>query len=138
MTGPADDATAPLHVIVIDDNVVNLEIFELTLEIISAEVTTFESGEQAMTHLGSIDSAPDLLIIDRLMPGMDGIELVKAVRSKPELAGVRILMASAAGAQADIDSGIAAGVDAYVSKPFSPQELLDAISRLLDTPGSAS
>ena len=131
MSVPSTPATrAPAKLLVVDDNPVNLKIFALTLELIDAQVASFDNGLAALRHLETSDTLPEVLIIDRLMPGMDGLEVVARVRSKPEYSQIRILMASAAAAPGEVNTGLEAGVDRYLTKPFTPQELLDAVAEL--------
>ena len=119
-----------MKLVVVDDNHVNLEIFELTLELIEASAELFDNGRDALDYLGRCPGIPDVMIVDRLMPGMDGLAVVKAVRSNERFATMKILMASASAAASEVESGLAAGVDTYLVKPFSPQELLDTLKTL--------
>jgi two-component system phosphate regulon response regulator PhoB len=72
-----------------------------------------------------------------MMPGMGGLEVVKRLRSDPETAAVPIVMVSAKAQRADVRAGADAGADEYVTKPFDPQDVLDAVARLLDSDPSA-
>ena len=119
-----------MKLVVVDDNHVNLEIFELTLELIEASAELFDNGRDALDYLGRCPGIPDVMIVDRLMPGMDGLAVVKAVRSNERFATMKILMASASAAASEVESGLAAGVDTYLVKLFSPQELLDTLKTL--------
>lgn len=80
----------------------------------------------------AIDSAlPDLILLDWMLPGVSGIQLARSWRSQPRTCGVPILMLTARGEEADKVSGLDAGADDYLSKPFSTQELLARIRALL-------
>jgi DNA-binding response OmpR family regulator len=79
-------------------------------------------------------SKPDLVLLDVMMPGLSGFEVCQAVRADETLAGVKILMLSAKGRDTDLAKGQAMGADAYVTKPFSTQELAAKVRELLSLP----
>lgn len=74
---------------------------------------------------------PDLLVLDWMMPGVSGIEVVKTLRQDPSTAGIPIVMLTAKGQAVDRDQAIALGVFAYLVKPFSPLELLQKVQEIL-------
>jgi two-component system alkaline phosphatase synthesis response regulator PhoP len=74
---------------------------------------------------------PDLVILDRMLPGLDGLEICRALRADPDLAGVPILMLTARAEEVDRIAGFETGADDYVTKPFSPKELVARIGALL-------
>jgi two-component system alkaline phosphatase synthesis response regulator PhoP len=74
---------------------------------------------------------PDLIILDRMLPGLDGLEICRALRADPGLAGVPILMLTARAEEVDRIAGFETGADDYVTKPFSPKELVARIAALL-------
>jgi DNA-binding response OmpR family regulator len=76
---------------------------------------------------------PDLVVLDVMMPKRNGFEVCEAVRADPELAGVRILMLTAKGREADFDKGMKLGADAYLAKPFSTRELVQKVRELLES-----
>lgn len=79
--------------------------------------------------------APHLLLLDLMMPGsMDGLALCRKVRQHPALKGVPVIMLTARSQQSDIDDGLEAGASAYLTKPFSPMELIACIGELLKHP----
>jgi DNA-binding response OmpR family regulator len=75
---------------------------------------------------------PDLVLLDVMMPSMSGFDVCQAVRADPALAGVRILMLTAKGRDTDLAKGTALGADAYMTKPFSTQELAARVRELLE------
>ena len=75
---------------------------------------------------------PDLAVLDVQMPGRTGIELTEAIRGSEALAATRIILLTSKAQQPDIEAGLAAGADRYLTKPFSPIELLDEVERALD------
>ena len=74
---------------------------------------------------------PDLIILDRMLPGLDGLEICRALRADSSLAGVPILMLTARAEEVDRIAGFETGADDYVTKPFSPKELVARIGALL-------
>ena len=79
---------------------------------------------------------PDLVLLDVMMPGMNGFDICQAVRADAARAGTRIVMLTAKGRDTDVAKGTALGADAYVTKPFSTRELAETVRRLLG--GSAA
>jgi DNA-binding response OmpR family regulator len=78
---------------------------------------------------------PDLVILDLMMPGMSGLEVCRFIRADPELTGTPVILLTARAQAADIEAGKAAGVDEYLTKPFSPRELAVRVSSLLGEAG---
>lgn len=93
---------------------------------------TVERALQCEEGLQKIKSQkPDLLILDWMMPGKSGVQFTKELRSSPELQNIPILMLTAKGAEADKIQGLDSGADDYVTKPFSPKELIARVKALL-------
>ncbi len=76
---------------------------------------------------------PAVALLDVQMPGRTGLELTRAIRQDPALGDVRIVLLTARARESDIAAGIAAGADRYLTKPFSPLELLDTLDRAIET-----
>ena len=74
---------------------------------------------------------PAVAVLDVMMPGRDGLELTRAIKADPDLAGTRVILLTARGLEADVQAGLAAGADRYLTKPFSPLELLEAVEAAL-------
>ncbi len=96
------------------------------------EVRTAANGDEALALLESF--APDLVLIDIMMPGKSGYEVCQRIRERPEWRDVKIVMVSAKGRDAEVSKGLSLGADLYVTKPFSTQELIAAVDRLLARP----
>jgi two-component system alkaline phosphatase synthesis response regulator PhoP len=93
------------------------------------QVEYADSGEEA---LGKIKKQyPDLILIDIMLPGMDGIEVCKVLRTENETAEIPIIMLTAKGEETDIVEGFELGADDYITKPFSPKILLSRIKAVL-------
>jgi DNA-binding response OmpR family regulator len=78
---------------------------------------------------------PELVLLDIMMPKLNGFEVCQAVRADPTLAGVRILMLTAKGRVAEMEKGMALGADGYMPKPFATKELVAKVRELLNTAG---
>lgn len=117
-------------VLVVDDDPLILRVVATVLNLEAYEVTTVESAAEALAHLHS--SPCDLMVSDVMMPGMDGFELCERVRSDPDHSKLPIILLTARDSDVDRRRGAAVGGDAYLTKPFSPLELIDEIERLLD------
>ena len=93
------------------------------------EVLVAHDGEEGLARIRS--DRPDLVVLDIMMPKLDGFEVCRAVRADPALAGVRILMLTAKGRAAEIEKGLALGAEAYIPKPFSTRDLVARVKELL-------
>lgn len=94
------------------------------------ELVEAEDGEQALELARAL--RPDLIVLDMMMPGVTGLELVRTLRGDPELGGTAVLMVTARAQVVDREAAEAAGVDGFVSKPFSPGALAKQVTELLE------
>ena len=117
---------------VADDDRVVRRIVVTKLSGLGYEVTDVEDGQEALELLEG-GQVPNLLITDSLMPRMNGLQLVRALRqnSNPDLATLPIIMLTSRQGEQDIIEGLEAGVDDYVIKPFSPDELAARVRTVL-------
>jgi DNA-binding response OmpR family regulator len=86
-------------------------------------------GEEALARARA--ERPDLVLLDVMMPKMNGFDVCQALRADPELASMRILMLTAKGRDTEVSKGLGLGADAYVTKPFSTKELVAQVRSLL-------
>ena len=117
------------RILIVDDEEDVLELVQYNLERSGYHVETAISGEQALTKTKK--KIPDLIILDLMLPGMDGLEVCKQLKSDVKTEGVPIIMLTAKGEEADIVTGLELGADDYVTKPFSPKVLVARVRRLL-------
>lgn len=110
-----------------DDNI--RELIKIALEGYGYSVYSFESAEEALEKLDSV--SPDLAIFDIMLPGIDGTQAVKEIRSEPKNANLPIIMLTAKDSELDKIIGLDMGADDYVTKPFSVLELMARIRSLL-------
>jgi two-component system phosphate regulon response regulator PhoB len=104
-------------------------LIRLTLD--SGRVEIVEVGDGLSAIESAREQAPDLVFLDWGMPGRSGIEVCKALRDHPDTARTRIVMITARTQPEDRLAGLAAGVDDFLTKPFSPLQLLDKVSEAL-------
>jgi CheY-like chemotaxis protein len=116
-----------LRVLVVDDDPVIVELLVLNLELEGHEAITARDGREALTL--AREGAPDLLLLDIMMPEIDGFAVCRQLREDPETADLPVVLLSARAQEADLLRGTAAGADAYVTKPFDPYELVRLLER---------
>jgi DNA-binding response OmpR family regulator len=111
----------PKTVLVADDedDILNLVRFRLERE--GYRVLTAADGQAALELARA--EAPDLCVLDVMMPKVGGLEVLKELRSDPRTASLRVILLTARAQDSDVDQGFEVGADDYVTKPFSPQEL---------------
>ncbi len=120
------------RILVADDDRVVRRIVVTKLSGLGYDVTDVEDGQEALDLLEE-GQVPNLLITDSLMPRMNGLQLVRAIRqsSNPDLATLPIIMLTSRQGEQDIIEGLEAGLDDYVIKPFSPDELAARVRTVL-------
>ena len=117
-------------VLVVDDQADIRRLINWSLEVLDVEIHEAINGERALRMVRTIQ--PALLIVDVMMPGdIDGLEVCRRIKAEAGQTAPRIILLSARGQVADVEVGLAAGADAYLVKPFSPQRLVEAAERLL-------
>jgi DNA-binding response OmpR family regulator len=130
VTEPVDqDKIDPPVVLVADDDEDILELITFRLERSGYIVVQARDGEEAW-NLAQAEP-PDLAVLDVMMPKLDGFELTRRLRAKPETERVPIILLTARAQDADVQQGFDAGADDYLRKPFSPQELRARVQAIL-------
>jgi len=117
------------RILVTDDDPFSLKITSLTLTKAGYQVSTAQNGAEALELVGQIK--PDLIILDVMMPGMDGYQVCRNLRKRPELAHLPIMMLTANDSLEQKIQGFQAGTDDYLVKPFQPDELILRVEALL-------
>jgi len=116
-------------ILVVDDEPEAVELVEFNLKQAGYAVTTADDGAEALKKARA--QLPDLIVLDVMLPEMDGFEICKALRLDPATARVPILMLTAKAAEIDRVLGLELGADDYLTKPFSPRELLLRIKKII-------
>jgi DNA-binding response OmpR family regulator len=121
-------------VLVVDDDPVILKLLEVNFEMEGFTVLVARDGEEGIEVARS--DQPDLVVSDIMMPKVSGLELVTALKADPTTSEIPIILLSAKAQNADVRSGLDAGADDYVTKPFEPLDLVDRVNRLLEARAS--
>ena len=139
---PADmSQLAGLRVLVVDDNKVNRLILGRILQSVGARVLEFSSGEAALSSImeqGTQARLCDLVLLDAQMPVMDGFTTAERLMALPQFADIPFVMLSSAGLKGDAQRSLDIGFKAYLSKPYTRDELLKVLLRVLGSPPSRS
>lgn len=117
------------NILVIDDEADIVELVAYNLKKEGFDVDTALDGEQGLNKIGS--KKYDLIFLDLMLPGIQGMELCKMVRSNPDTARLPIVMLTAKGEEIDKILGLEVGADDYITKPFSPRELVARAKAIL-------
>ena len=120
----------PKTILIADDDPTIIKLLQVNLEMEGYTVVCAYDGQDAVEKAQA--HPPDLVLLDIMMPRMDGWAAREALSAVPELKDTPVIFLSARAQQADLRRGYEAGVAAYVTKPFDPTELLDIIEQVLD------
>ncbi len=123
-----DEAGIPT-VLVVDDNQENLELLQAYLEDIECETVSARDGLEALDIISG--NAPDLILLDVMMPKMSGFEVCKRLKNDPKTSDIPIIMVTALNEFGDIERGIDSGTDDFISKPVNKLELLTRVRTML-------
>jgi two-component system alkaline phosphatase synthesis response regulator PhoP len=117
------------HILVVDDEPDILELVRYNLVQNGYSVTSVLSGEEALLQIRA--QLPELVILDLMLPGVDGLEVCRVLKRDARTAAIPILMLSARSEEADVVAGLELGADDYLTKPFSPRVLLARVRAIL-------
>jgi DNA-binding response OmpR family regulator len=120
----------PRRVLVADDDPDILKVVAANLEAEGIAVETVSNGWEAQAR--ALQSAPDLIILDIAMPGRTGLEVMAALRSRPETKDIPVVFLTARSSDADVWEGWKAGAAYYLTKPFDTDQLLHFVNHLFD------
>jgi DNA-binding response OmpR family regulator len=115
---------------VADDEVYIVHILEFSLSMEGYEVISATSGPEALRKIEK--EQPDLVVLDIMMPGMSGHEVCRRIREDPHTRAIPIIFLTAKDSPAERDEGLELGANAYITKPFGPRRLIEAIESLLE------
>jgi CheY-like chemotaxis protein len=114
-------------VLVVDDAPSIRLLIRTNLELAGFDVQEAVDGIDCLAQLAVAEALPDVITVDVMMPRQDGMATTAAIRSDPRTADIAIVMVTTQNHPADVQRGQRVGVDAYVTKPFDPDELVDTI-----------
>lgn len=118
----------PKKILAVDDERHIVRLIQVNLERAGYEVVTAYDGREALTKIS--EERPDLVILDVMMPYMDGLETLKQIRANPGSRDIPVIMLTAKAQDQDVFAGYTSGVDIYLTKPFNPMELLTFVKRI--------
>ncbi|MBN2070388.1 MAG: response regulator transcription factor [Candidatus Krumholzibacteriota bacterium] len=117
------------HILVVDDEEDILELVAYNLELNGYKVTRVDTGEDTVRVAREI--SPDLVLLDLMLPGIDGLEVCRILKHDDATSTIPVVMLTARGDESDIVSGLELGADDYIVKPFSPKVLVARIKAVL-------
>ena len=118
-------------ILAVDDEKHIVRLVQVNLEKEGFEVTTASNGREALEKVAA--DKPDLVVLDVMMPEMDGFELLANVRRDPALMDLPVIMLTAKAQDRDVMEGYKTGADMYLTKPFNPAELITFAKRILSS-----
>lgn len=117
-----------IRVLVVDDDPAIRKLLDLSLSLEGMEITSAEDGVAGFQAARQLH--PDVILLDVMMPGMSGIDVLKRIRQDSELGDSRVILVTAKAADADAWAGWCSGADSYVTKPFDIEEVSSEIFRV--------
>lgn len=117
------------RILIADDNAANRELLEAYLADFDCETETAVDGQDTLDKVVSF--APDLVLLDVMMPKLSGFEVCRKLKDDPQTAGVMVLMVTALNELGDIERGVNAGTDDFLSKPINKLALIKRVSTML-------
>ena len=121
----------PKKILAVDDERHIVRLVEVNLQRAGYQVVTAFDGREALEKVKAEN--PDLVVLDVMMPYMDGFEVLKNLKADPTTAEIPVIMLTAKAQDADVFRGWQSGVDCYLTKPFNPMELLTFVKRIFDS-----
>ncbi|MCJ7823035.1 MAG: response regulator [Armatimonadetes bacterium] len=116
-------------ILAVDDERHIVRLIQVNLERAGYQVSTAFDGNEALKKVEG--DKPDLIVLDVMMPRMDGFEVLKRLQANPDTRGIPVIMLTAKAQDADVFRGWSSGVSAYLTKPFNPLELVTFVRRIL-------
>lgn len=120
----------PAKVLIVDDEANIVISLEFLMQQAGYEVAVARNGEEALEQIENF--RPDLILLDVMLPGVNGFDVLQRVRQQAGFHELPIIMLTAKGREVEVTKGLALGANAYITKPFSTRNLLDEVRRQLD------
>jgi CheY-like chemotaxis protein len=122
------------RILVVEDEPENRLFIGLMLRTEGFDVTEAEDGPTALEMLGS-GTDPDVILLDVMMPGLNGWQVFEKIRNHPQWKEIPVLMLTALAQRSDVEKAVSLGVDGYLTKPFEPADLIHTIEETLERHG---
>lgn len=122
----------PKKILAVDDEKHIVRLVQVNLQRHGYEVHTAYDGREALEKVREVK--PDLIVLDVMMPHLDGFGVLRRLKADPETRDIPVIMLTAKAQDADVFRGWQSGVDSYLTKPFNPLELITFVERILDRP----
>jgi DNA-binding response OmpR family regulator len=123
-------------VLIVDDESYIVKSLSFVMKNAGFETCSAGDGEEALQKLDEM--VPDLVILDVMMPKLDGFEVCKAIRANPAWCSIKIIMLTAKGRDSEREKGLALGADDYLTKPFSTRDILKRVQEMMNEERKAS
>jgi two-component system alkaline phosphatase synthesis response regulator PhoP/two-component system response regulator VicR len=120
-----------MKILAVDDEKHIVRLVQITLEKEGYELITASNGREALEKVAA--EKPDLVVMDVMMPEMDGLEALSKMKNDPATASIPVIMLTAKAQDSDVFRGWQSGADLYLTKPFNPSELVTFVKRIFDT-----
>ena len=117
-------------ILIVDDEPNIVVPLQFLMERNGYETVVAQSGEEALEAIAKEN--PDLILLDIMLPGIDGFEVCEIVKLKPEWKTIKIIFLTAKGRDVDIAKGMVLGADDYITKPFSNKQIVECVQKLLE------
>ncbi len=119
----------PYRILIADDNAANRELLEAFLASVDCEIEFAVDGQDTLEKIRTF--GPDLVLLDVMMPKLNGFEVCQQIKSDPETSKIMVLMVTALNELGDIERAVKAGTDDFLSKPINKIELLKRVENML-------
>lgn len=116
-------------ILIVDDSQTTRMVIKSRLAVSDFTVVEAEDGEEGLALAKT--EQPDLILLDVMMPGLNGLEVCKRIKADPELKKIPIFFISVKAEEKDIKAGLAVGANGYITKPYEGSELIDTINKAL-------
>ncbi|HEY0469529.1 MAG TPA: response regulator [Polyangiaceae bacterium] len=130
MNALLNPAPTRARILIVDDELDNRELLQIILSWSGFVTETAESAEAALKCIAA--ESPDLILLDLMMPGIDGYQLTALLKQNPETRNIPVIMLSAMSDSATRDRALSTGADAYITKPIDRSELCEQVRGVLD------
>lgn len=124
----------PASVLIVDDEPNILLSLQFLMKKAGYDVRTAKDGEQALEEIAR--AKPDLVLLDVMMPKLDGFSVCQRIRAEPDWQSVRVIMLTARGRDVEREKGLSLGADDYITKPFSTKDAIDRVAAVLAKPAT--